>query len=593
MLEANGRPRQYEPEDLSERPRERVDRAEVKKYLSLVVRGHDIRLLVASVVTGVLTAIVIAIFQTLTEAVALTWLFKQALTVLMLGPIFGIGAAYLLLRYVGRGTSSSTSDEFVRSFHDRHPRLPMSEFPGKMLAGITSMGFGAALGLEGPSVYAGSSLGLWVHKRAGRWLRRDEAKLLLTAGAAAGISAVFKAPATGVMFALETPYRDDVTPQALLPSLLASAASYATFVSLVGTKPVIPVFDAGSAFVANEAGSFAFGVRAVDLLGALLLGVAAGLGGRGFAWLVRRAKRATHESPAPTRLLIGGVILALLALVAQIAFGSPLTLGPGGAAMTWVIEGHGLGLIALLLGLRIAATVVSVYAGGVGGLFIPLSVQGLILGQFVGSAVGQGNTPLYPVLGLAAFLGAGYRVPITAVMFVAETTGGVGSLVVPALVAAAVSQVVAGPGSVSGYQMSQRLGHLERRFTLPLTSILNTDVLTVPPDATISEFVYSHVLGRRERVVPVVNDDGYQGMARLADISEIDREQWEDVTIGECMSADHPTARPTWTVRDAVAAMQEADVEVLAVIDEDGIFIGTVKELDILKLDEILDETGG
>ena len=69
-------------------------------------------------------------------------------------------------------------------------------------------------------------------------------------------------------------------------------------------------------------------------------------------------------------------------------------------------------------------------------------------------------------------------------MFVAESTGGVGSFVVPALVAAAVSQLVAGPSSVADHQHQHRLGYLERRFTLPLSSILSTDVLTVPPDAT-------------------------------------------------------------------------------------------------------------
>ncbi len=575
------------------RPCSGVDKVGVKKYLSSIVHGHDIRLLAASVATGVLVAFVVSIFQALTEEVALEWLFDQALLVVMFAPAVGVGVGYILLRYAGRGTSSSTSDEFVRSFHERQPRLPISEVPGKLLAGATTIGLGGALGLEGPSIYSGSSLGLWVHKRFGRWLRRGEAQILLTAGAAAGVAAVFKAPATGVMFAMEAPYRDDVTPHALLPSLLASAASYATFVSLVGTEPVIPFFAEGSSFVTSESGASAFGVRAVDLLGALLLGIAAGLAGRGFAWLVRRAKQATHETAALPRLAIGGVSLALLTMTAQIAFDAPLTLGPGTEAMSWVVQGRGLGLIALLLGLRVAATISTIYAGGVGGLFIPLSAQGVVLGQLVGTVLGQDDTPLYPILGLAAFLGAGYRAPITAVMFVAETTGGVGSLVVPALVAAAVSQVVAGPSSVAGHQVSQRMGHLERRFTLPISSILTTDVLTVPPDATVSEFVYFHVLGRRERIVPVVSGDHYEGMALLADISDLDRDTWEDVTVGECMASDLPVAHTTWTLRDAVSAMEEAGVEVLAVVDGDGTFVGIVNELDILKLDEILDETGG
>ena len=58
------------------------------------------------------------------------------------------------------------------------------------------------------------------------------------------------------------------------------------------------------------------------------------------------------------------------------------------------------------------------------------------------------------------------------------------------------------------------------------------------------------------------------------------------------MATGLPTARPSWTLRDAVVAMESADVDVLAVTDNDGTFIGIVAEDDIVKLDEILDETG-
>ncbi len=563
----------------------------MKKYLGSVVGGQDVRLLGASIAIGVIVAVVVALFETLTESVLLHWLFDQSLVVLVTAPVVGILAANGLLRWVGRGTSGATSDEYIRTFHERHPRLPIVHLPGKLLAGVATIGMGGAVGMEGPSIYAGSSIGLWVHEKTGSFLRRDKARLLLTAGAAAGIAAVFKAPATGVIFAMEAPYREDVTPQALLPSLLAAAASYATFVSLVGTEPVVP-FLAGGSVVASEVGLSVLGVDLIDLAGALLLGIAAGLGGRGFAWLVRRSKSGAKRYSLSKRLLIGGVGLAALAWISEVVFESPLTLGPGTEAMAWVVGDRGLGLIALLFGLRMAATITTVFAGGVGGLFIPLAALGVVLGEFVGQAIGKDETTLYPILGLAAFLGAGYRAPIAAVMFVAESTGGVGSFVVPALVAAAVSQVVAGPSSVADHQRSVRLGHLERRFTLPLTSILSTDVMTVPPDATVSEFVYFHVLGRRERVVPVVEGGHFLGLARLEDISELDRGQWEETAIGDQMATDLPVGQPSWTLRDAVAAMGEAEIDILAVTDASGAFIGVVTEDDILKLDEILDETG-
>ena len=58
-----------------------------------------------------------------------------------------------------------------------------------------------------------------------------------------------------------------------------------------------------------------------------------------------------------------------------------------------------------------------------GGLFIPLVMAGALLGAVVGSAVGVDDPDLFIVVGVAAFLGVGYRVPLAAVMFVAETTG--------------------------------------------------------------------------------------------------------------------------------------------------------------------------
>ncbi len=553
-------------------------------------QARNPRLLAASAATGVIVALVVAAFETLALHIVLERVLEQPLAVLALAPVVGIVASKLVLRTVGGGTSGSTSDEYVRAFHERHPTIGFRFLPAKLLAGVATIGSGGAMGLEGPSLYAGSSIGLFVHERLGRFFRRDEARLLLTAGAAAGVAAVFKTPATGVIFALEAPYRDDVTPQALLPSLIASAASYVTFVFLVGSTPVVPFLGEGP--VGADGAAAVLDVQIGDLLGALILGIAAGLGGRAFAWLVRRAKHATHTVSWFKRAVASAAVMAGLALLADVAFDEVLSLGPGTRAMEWVVQQDALGLIALLFGIRVAATLATVLGDGVGGLFIPLATLGVIGGQFVGVALDATSTGLYATLGLAAFLGAGYRAPIAAVMFVAESTGAA-AFVVPALVAAAVSQVVGGPSSVTEYQLSKRLGHLEQRFTLPLSSILATDVLTVPPDATVSEFVYMHVLGRRERVVPVVEGSTYLGMAQLSQLSSVSRDEWETTSVESMMTTDLPAASPSWTVRDAVVAMEAADVEVLAVTDGSGNFIGVVTEDDVVRLGEILEETEG
>ncbi len=559
--------------------------------LTLTLRqARNPRLLAASAATGVLVAVLVAAFETLALHFLLERVLEQNLLLLALAPVAGIALSKLVLRLVGGGTTGSTSDEYVRAFHERQPSIPFRFLPAKLLAGIATIGSGGAVGLEGPSIYAGSSVGLFVHERLGRFFRRDEARLLLTAGAAAGVAAVFKAPATGVIFAIEAPYRDDVTPQALLPSLIASAASYVTFVFLVGSTPVVPFLGEGPESASGAAAIL--DVQIGDLLGALVLGVAAGLGGRGFAKLVRRTKQAAHTITWYKRAAVAAVALAALTLLSDMAFGEVLSLGPGTRAMEWVVQQDALELIALLFGIRVAATLATLLGDGVGGVFIPLATLGVIVGQFVGVALDTTYTGLYATLGLAAFLGAGYRAPIAAVMFVAESTGAA-AFVVPALVAAAVSQVVAGPASVAEYQLSKRLGHLEQRFTLPLSSILTTDVLTVPPDATVSDFVYMHVLGRRQRVVPVVEGSTYLGMAQLSELSSVERDQWETTTVGSMMTTGLPAGSPSWTVRDAVVAMEAADVEVLAVTDSTGSFIGVVTEDDVVRLGEILEETEG
>ena len=582
----------------------------MNRLRSIATRG-DTPVLALSIATGAVVAVLIAGFEYVSATLLLDRVLQRPLWQIALAPAVGLILATLILHYAGRGLTPATSDEFNRAFHDRTPRLPLRDLPLKLLAGVTTIGLGGSLGLEGPSIYAGSSLGLAARNRFRRWLRREDVKILLTAGAAAGVAAVFKAPATGVLFALEAPYRDDVNRRALLPSLLAAATSYVVYINLIGHEAVIPFLTdpanriglnikelalASSErivwFEASDLASLFTAVEVNDVFGALLLGIFAGLGGRSMAWLVRWAKAQSKTENFVVRVLLGGAALSGLAFASDLAFDAPLTIGPGFEAMDWVFNpSNGLGLIALLFGLRLAATIVTLAAGGVGGLFIPLAVQGVILGQFTGQLLESDRPGLYPTLGLAAFLGAGYRAPISAVMFVAESTGG--SFVVPALVAAAVSQLVAGKSSVAENQHSVRLGHLERRFTLPVTSALATDVLTVPPDATVAEFMYLHVLGRRERSVAVVDGVEYLGMISLTEVSNIERSEWDDTTVGSILAADQPAARPSWSLRDAIVAMEQADVDVLAVTDVEGAFIGMLSADDILKLDEILEETGG
>lgn len=545
----------------------------------------------AYALVGVLAALVIAGLEYVTIEILLddvlhAPLWRQALT-----PGLGLLAAAVILHVLGRGLSPATSEEYIAAYHDRRNRVRVRDLLARLPAGAATVGSGGAAGLEGPSIYAGATIGASVQHWLGRLFRDKDKKALLVAGAAAGVAAVFKAPATGVLFALESPYQGDVARRALLPALIASASSYVTFAAIFGTDEI---FDA-DAILRGVSPDTILNFDGTELWGAVVVGVVAGVGAVIFSRLLKFAKSISSTVAPYQRIIGGGLILASLVLLTDWFYdGLALSLGPssGDNILEWVLlPDHGIGLLVLLLGIRMVATTVTIGAGGVGGVFIPLAIMGLIAGRLVGEVVGDANAlRLFPFIGLAAFLGAGYRTPLTAVMFVAESTGAT-EFVVPALIAVAVSQVVVGRSSVSSFQRDTRSGHLERRFRMPVTSALQTDVQTLTPSTSLHDFVWNFALKRQELSAIVVDDNRYLGMCRLHDATEVDRDQWNDVTVGSIMKKVNP-ARLSMTLREATLFMEEQDVDQIPVTDGTGRFVGVVTADAIVKLDEILEETG-
>ena len=155
-----------------------------------------------------------------------------------------------------------------------------------------------------------------------------------------------------------------------------------------------------------------------------------------------------------------------------------------------------------------------------------------------------------------------------------------------------VAQLFMGRASASPYQVGTRAGHLERRFALPVTVVMRTDVATLPADATLSEFLRHHLLANRDKEVAVVDGAIYLGVMTADELRHVPNEQWPTTTVGDHMRTDFPRIEPGMTVRDALRLMEEADVDMLPVLDADA-FVGVVTTAEILKLDEILDDTDG
>ncbi|MPY93686.1 MAG: hypothetical protein GEV08_11680 [Acidimicrobiia bacterium] len=405
---------------------------------ALASRSREV-VLVAAVV-GAAAGLGVAGFEALTEGLLFEHVLAGPPWLQVVAPTLGLVLAALALRVLRGGPVASTTDEYVKSEPEPGAPFSLKEVPARLVACIATLGSGGPLGYEGPSLYLGTATGAALHRHLPRLLRTVDRRSMLVAGAAAGVAAIFQAPATGAVFALEVPYEDDLARHSLLPALVGAAAGYTAFILVHGTGALIPV-----------AGTPAIDLR--DIGGALGVGVSCGMGARLYAFLLRRAKRIAARTRAVPRVLVAGAAIGLTVVVTRLFFdGDPLSLGAGYDGIAWVVDGDpSLRAVALLATVRAVATTATVAGGGAGGLFVPLVVQGALTGHLIGGAIGAENESLFVVLGIAAFLGAGYRVPLAAVVFVAEATGRPG-FVVPGLLAAVMAHIVAGRTSVSGYQ---------------------------------------------------------------------------------------------------------------------------------------------
>ncbi|MGA7885937.1 MAG: chloride channel protein [Acidobacteriaceae bacterium] len=444
------------------------------RRLSAIVRGdlreiyaRDLRkwLLIApavGVVTGlVVTGIAIVILRELWPAVLSFYL--RHWWAIVPGLVLGCGVAGALMQFFTPDPDEHSTEEVIRSYHEHNGRIDARFFVPKILAAIATVGMGGSAALEGPSIYGGGAIGSWMWKhfvvregsrraRVMRKLRLDdrERRILLICGAAAGMSAVFRAPLTGIVFALEMPYRDDLAHEALVPSLLASVVAFVTLGAFLGTAPLFD-FQGSTSFTRT------------DVYWSALLGLLIGLVSVVFTMLFRRVRRMWIDWSWPhwIKLATGGLLTGLCGLGFLALYPGNLTpLGPNYEAVDMILNGHhGSAQLVVFSVFKLAATLFTLAAGGVSAMFVPLFLTGGSLGTaFAQSIVHTPATGLFAAVGMASFLSAGYKTPLAAVVFVAEATGG-HAFIVPALIGAAVAYAVSGDASASG---EQRLHEGER-----------------------------------------------------------------------------------------------------------------------------------
>src|SRR5882672_905549 len=137
-----------------------------------------------------------------------------------------------LLSQLAPETRGGGGDAMIDAFHQKGGVIRGRVAGVKLLASLCTLGTGGAGGREGPTMQIGGALGSWV----GRALHvtTSERRILMVAGVAAGIAAVFRTPLGAALLAVEVLYRDDFESDALIPAVLASVTAYSVVISIFG-----------------------------------------------------------------------------------------------------------------------------------------------------------------------------------------------------------------------------------------------------------------------------------------------------------------------------------------------------------------------
>ncbi|OIO02834.1 MAG: chloride channel protein [Desulfovibrionaceae bacterium CG1_02_65_16] len=340
-------------------------------------------------------------------------------------PVFtslvGIITGFFIQRYVPETVLSGTdgTDATTRVFHraagKMAPRVPFI----RGLASILTIASGCSAGREGPIAQIGGGIGSWMADKLR--LSARERRLLLLAGAAGGLGAIFRAPLGGALTAVEVIYREDFEAEAILPAVMGSATAYSVFSFFFGTEHIL----SAPAFQFTDPRELAFYA---------VLAVVCSAAGYFFVGTFRACKTRVF-APLRERLGImwtlglGGLLAGSIGAV----FPQALSGGYGWLEMAILGQVPALMLIAILLG-KTLATSVTIGSGMSGGMFAPA----LMVGGLSGGLVGEAAHALWPniatqpgsyvLVGMAAFFSGIAKAPIGPLIMVCELSRGYGLL---------------------------------------------------------------------------------------------------------------------------------------------------------------------
>lgn len=502
--------------------------------------------------------------------------------VIMFLPAIGGLLVGIISKFISAEARGHGVPEVIKAVIARGGYLRSSLVFSKTITSALSIGSGGGAGREGPIILIGAAAGSAV----GQFFRlsSDQLRVLVAAGAAGGIAAIFNAPLGGVMFAVEI-ILGDFSIRSFSPIVVSAVVATAISRSFLGNHPTFAATD--YQLVSNY-----------ELIFYLLLGMLAGVTSVWFIkvlFFVEDLFQHLYRIPLWLRPALGGLGVGIMLIWLPELAGYSYDIN--NRAILGQADVVTLGVVFLLKPIAAGLTLGS---GGSGGVFAPALKAGAAFGGFVGFILhamlpdSTAASGAYALVGMGALVAGTMHAPLTAMVVIFEVSNTY-QVILPIMFAAVSSSVVARlMMKQSVYTMPLEREGIEIGYGLNLSLVHQITVAEVMSKKFVRlerrtpiRDVVGYVENSAQTVFPVVSDDALLGVVRFQDLRQVvaQPELPEYLMADDVMIASTPTLYDTDTLDKALKTFELASADALPVLkaNDNKTLVGMIRQDDALR----------
>jgi H+/Cl- antiporter ClcA len=495
---------------------------------------------------------------------------------ILLAPVVGGILVGLMARYGTDRIRGHGIPEALEAILFRKSKMAVKVAILKPLSAAIAIGTGGPFGAEGPIIMTGGAVGSLIGQVF--YLSSMERRVLLVAGATAGMAATFGTPIASVLLAVEL-LLFELRPRSTIPVAIACFVAAALRPYLIGPGPLFPL-------------PIEFHPQLADLGMAAVCGAAAGVLATLMTALIYKTEDLFHKLPVHWMWwpAIGAVAVGVG------GYFEPQAMGVGYVVIDKLLTGQLVGLaILVFMVAKSLMWIIYLGSGTSGGVLAPLLALGAGLGGLEAMVFPGPDPLLWPLLSMGAMLAGVMRLPFTAILFALELTHNASAL--PALLIACTTaygvSIFLMKRSILTEKIARRGLDIFREYSVDrlehtsVGSVMTTDVMTVPGTTTVRSLADDYFgTNQQYRADPVVDADGC--LLNVANRQDVLRWLQDDPTgnrtLAEVVGKDPVVAYPDESCQSAAirAAVEKLDRIPIVSADRRKL-LGMVTRYDLLK----------